>query len=103
MLEKSPYLLTEHKTKALVQAKIRSLLAHRNPYWQLSRDGNSQGSALSHVTTVLAKPSFTARGRVVNAVVGRGNAGRTMAMLALHIPAHAGTAPDGLPPPLPPR
>ena len=46
--------------------------------WQLSRDGNWHGSGMSHATTACPKPSFRAPWRVEDAVVGRGNARRTL-------------------------
>ena len=58
-------------------ARSTPLWVHGNLYWQLSRDGNSHGSGMSHATTVSLKPSFRAPWRVSDAVVGRGNAGWT--------------------------
>ena len=61
-----------------VWSKIRSLRAHRNLFWQLSRDWNFHGSGSVHKSqTAPPKSSFRAPWRVGNAVVGRGNAGWT--------------------------
>ena len=58
-------------------ASPTSLLAYRNLFMQLSRDGNSRGSGTSHAMTPSLKPSFRTLWRVGDAVVGRGNAGWT--------------------------
>ena len=50
--------------------------AHRNLSWQLSKDGNSHGSGMSHATSASPK-SFSVPRRVGHAAVGRGNAGWT--------------------------
>ena len=57
--------------------KINFLVVQRNLFWQMSRDGNLHGSGISHATTVSPKLSFRAPRRVGDAVLGRGNAGRT--------------------------
>ena len=51
---------------------------HRNLFWQLSRDGNSHGSGMSHAMTAYLEPFFRAPGRLDDGVVGRGNYGRTI-------------------------
>ena len=59
-------------------ATSASLLAHRNLFWQLlAKDGNLHGSGMSRATTSSPEPSFKARWRVVDAMVGRGNAAWT--------------------------
>ena len=55
-------------------ARLTSLWVHRNFFWQLSRDGNLHGSGMLHATTASPKPSFRAPWRVVDAMLGRGNA-----------------------------
>ena len=74
-------------------ARSTSLLVRRNPFWQLSRDGNLHDSDTSHVSTASPKPSFRARWKVGDAVVSRGNAGWTHQRV--NIPAHASTAHKG--------
>ena len=71
----SPTLSTKPTTGC--GARSISLWVHRNPFWQLSRAGNSHDSGMSHGTTASPKPSFRASWRVGNALVGRGNAGWT--------------------------
>ena len=56
-------------------ARSTSLWVHWNLFWQLLRDGNLHGLGMSHATTASPKPSFRSPLRVVEAVVGRGNAG----------------------------
>ena len=59
------------------RARSSSLWAQGNLFWQLSRDGISHDSGMSHATTASPKPSFRAPWRVGDAVLGRGFAGWT--------------------------
>ena len=60
-------------------ARLTSLRAYRNLFWQLSRDGNSHGSAgLSNSMTTSSKPSFRVPWRTGDAVVSREKAGWTV-------------------------
>ena len=58
-------------------AASTSLWVHGNLFRQLSRDGNLHGSGMSHAKTASPEPAYRAPWRVGDAVVGRGNAGRT--------------------------
>ena len=58
-------------------ARSTSLWVHRNRFWQLPRDGNLNGSGMSHATTASPKPFFRAPWRVGDSVVGRGSDGQT--------------------------
>ena len=63
----------EHKTNDWEWSKINFFVGPQ----ELSRDGNSHGSDMSHATAASPKPSFRAPWRLGDAVVGRGNVGRT--------------------------
>ena len=64
---------------------------------KLSRDRNSPGSGMSHITTACPKPScWTSWRRAGDAVVGRRNAGWTTSKSAVDVPARARTAHKGL-------
>ena len=73
--ETSPLLLpgAQHQRLGAEQDQP-SCGAHGSLYWQLSRDGNSQGSGMSRTTTASLKSSFTAPSMVGDAVVDRRNA-----------------------------
>ena len=66
-------------TKLTIKCGVRStsLWAHRNLFWQLSRNWNLHGSDMSCATTASPKLSFRASWKVGDAVVGKGNAGWT--------------------------
>ena len=67
----------EHKTNIWVWRKITTSWAHRNLFWQVSRDGNLHSLGMSHAMTAFPRPSFRAPWRVGDAVVSRGNVGWT--------------------------
>ena len=67
----------EHETNNWVQSKINFLVGPQEPLLQLSRDENLLGSGMSQATTAFPKPSFREHCGVGNAVVSRGNIGRT--------------------------
>ena len=58
-------------------ARSSILWAHRNPFRQLSRDGNSHDAGMPRATTAFINPSFRAPWRVGEATISRGNAGWT--------------------------
>ena len=67
------YLSTRSMTGC--RARPVSLWAHRNLFWQLSRDRNWHGLGVSCAIIAYPKPSIRAPWRVGDAVVSRGNAG----------------------------
>ena len=60
-----------HKTNGWVGSMIGKC------FWQLSRDGNSHGSGMSHATTASLRPFFRAPLKMGDAMAGKGNAGWT--------------------------
>ena len=59
-------------------ARSTSLLVHRNLFWQLSIDGNSNGSGMSRATTASPKSSSRTAEAVSDAAVGKGKTGPAM-------------------------
>ena len=58
-------------------ARTTSLWVHRNLFWQLSIDGNSNRAGMSRATTATPKSSSKTAERVSDAAVGKGKTGQS--------------------------
>ena len=84
----------ENKISDWVWSKINFLVAHRNLFWQLSRDGNWHGLDISRTTTAFLHPSWHLGGRATQQSADEMMDGQHQ---RVDIPGYARTAHEDLP------